>query len=291
MVIYSMKDRIPQYFKAEEEVLNARLKCIRAAINHSGEKGRSVEHYIMELIRDFLPSEYGLDTGFIMYHTSIEDNKIDISSQIDIIIYDALRSGPIMNLGSCRVYPIESVYGYIEVKTSIGSTKLKECVEQSKKLRDMKIRKFYIPISRNRAIIQCIDDLPIRSFFFALGREKKFDDKIEEIISSHAKEIGDEAHIHGMYVAESGYYESKSCESNDDNLKYSVSSEPNNALALFKWKLLYHISRFPRYNSRGTPAVDLYFNAINKHDDPIVSSATASPGSGWMKPTSPSTPA
>lgn len=108
-----------------ERLLASKLEAIRQVIKHAGEKGRSLEVEIINWLRTFLPTEYGLSTGFVVY----EDNDgIRLSSQLDIIIYDALRSGPIANLAACEVFPLEAVYGYIEVKAVLRS-----CSKQGKK--------------------------------------------------------------------------------------------------------------------------------------------------------------
>ena len=46
--------------KIEEELLVAKLHAARKAISHAGEKGRALESEVLNLIRSFLPIEYGL---------------------------------------------------------------------------------------------------------------------------------------------------------------------------------------------------------------------------------------
>src|SRR5262245_60722705 len=105
--------------KIEEELLQSKLDAVRKTISHAGEKGRSLESEVTTLLRSFLPGEYGLTTGFIVYHG--EDGP-RLSPQLDIIIYDQIRSGPIARLTTCDVLPLEAVYGYVEVKSSLTST-------------------------------------------------------------------------------------------------------------------------------------------------------------------------
>ena len=105
--------------KIEEELLLSKLEAVRKAISHAGEKGRSLESEVTSLLRSFLPGEYGLTTGFVVYHT---ENGPRLSPQLDIIIYDPIRSGPIARLATCDVLPLEAVYGYIEVKAVLKSS-------------------------------------------------------------------------------------------------------------------------------------------------------------------------
>lgn len=105
--------------KIEEELLVAKLQAARKAIVHAGEKGRALEYEVRTLLRSILPAEYGLSTGFVVFHT---DDGPRLSSQLDIIIYDAIRSGPIISLVTCDVFPLEAVYGYVEVKATLQSS-------------------------------------------------------------------------------------------------------------------------------------------------------------------------
>ena len=117
-----MDETVPQFSalaEIEESTLLARLEAVRKTISHAGEKGRSLENEVSRILRSFLPSEYGLSSGFIAYRSS---DGVKLSPQLDIIIYDALRCCPIARLCSCDVFPIEAVYAYIEVKASLQST-------------------------------------------------------------------------------------------------------------------------------------------------------------------------
>ena len=105
--------------RIEETLLLARLDAIRSSITHSGEKGRALEHAVCSLLRGLLPSEYGLSTGFVVW---LSPTGPKLSQQLDIIIYYAIRSGPIIKLDTCDVFPLEAVYGYVEVKATLRSS-------------------------------------------------------------------------------------------------------------------------------------------------------------------------
>src|SRR3989304_10631305 len=160
----------------EKDALSARLESIRAVLKHAGEKGRALEHELASLIRVFLPNEYGLLTGFIAYH---DNNGPKLSSQLDIIIYDAVRGSPLVNLGTCVVLPIEFVYAYIEVKATLKSSSnraknyaensIERCIQRNKELRSITKRKFWVPAGGSQTAVRLIekDWLPIRSYIFA----------------------------------------------------------------------------------------------------------------------------
>jgi hypothetical protein len=98
-----------------------------------------------------LPPEYGLTTGFVAWN-SPEGSRL--SPQLDLIIYDAIRHAPLVHLETCDVMPLESVYGYVEVKASIRSCpgqadnppgdSLEACVRANGEIRRMRTRHFLV---------------------------------------------------------------------------------------------------------------------------------------------------
>jgi hypothetical protein len=133
-----------EFNRIEEGLLTAKLDAARKAIAHAGDKGRALEHEVRTLLRSFLPMEYGLSTGFVVFHTQ---SGLRLSSQIDIVIYDAVRSGPIVRLETCDVFPLEAVYGYVEVKATLQSSSddadewaensVERCLKNNRELRAM----------------------------------------------------------------------------------------------------------------------------------------------------------
>ena len=85
------------------------------ALIHPGEYGMYKEEIVRGLIGMFVSELYRIDTGFVI--NSIDD----ISSQIDIVIYNPLATPRIEDADHKRFYPIECVCGIGEVKTNIRS--------------------------------------------------------------------------------------------------------------------------------------------------------------------------
>jgi hypothetical protein len=90
---------------------------------HSGEKGEFREHIISELLRPFLPDCYGLGSGQIF------DNTDKSSNQIDIVIYDSVYSNVLFKNKSSSLFPCESVYGEIEIKSNLTSEELNTSID------------------------------------------------------------------------------------------------------------------------------------------------------------------
>jgi hypothetical protein len=283
------------FASAEEDLLRSKLNSIKTSLSHPGEKAESAGIEMRQLIRDLLPSEYGVGTGFIAYHAneSIEEKQIvdkgatsyrytyhadrdsiTLSAQLDIVIYDALKSGPIIRLGTCEVFPLEGVYGYIEVRSSIGKRKDKQgktamqgIFEKSNALQSLRTRLYWRPLkgTYNRAVAfpfplrECI---PIRSYVFildgeALGSKKE----IHEIIQADFQNYcGSEAFVHGVYVNGKGFYRSIASEESMTKAKCTISLLNGAPLSEFKKALYIDLSRFQRAPDGCTIAVDKYFD-------------------------------
>jgi hypothetical protein len=145
--------------KLEADILTNKWQSIKYAIDHSGEKGLSAEYEVFQLLRGILPNEYGLATGFIIYHETgdpnTDGNFIDqkITKQLDIIIYDAIKCAPLIRLGACDVVPLEAVYGYVEIKGCLYKNKIKEIISDTNSLRKLRNRLYYRPKGSTEAVL------------------------------------------------------------------------------------------------------------------------------------------
>jgi hypothetical protein len=284
---------------AEEGVLRSKLGAIRAAISHPGEKGESTELEIMQLLRGFLPAEYGLGTGFIVYHPNeciekaqiVEDGNfsykcsynptkdiLKLSTQIDIIIYDALRSGPIVKLGTCEVFPLEGVYGYVEVKTSVGKRKdkdgktaIQKLYSQSNDLRSMKSKLYWSSIPGTYTKAQVFpfpvrESISIRSYVVildaeALGSRNEIHKTLQD---DYRNDTGEETFLHGIYMNGKAFYRFSPSESPLTPDQRSIVMVDKGPLSEFKKALYIDLSRYPRTPEKCTIAIDKYFNQTNE---------------------------
>jgi hypothetical protein len=109
-----------EYHKSIASEINSLQNRVRYLIGdaHWGEDGRYKEAVLRSVIRRFLPSNISLGTGFVI--DKQEDDKIAISKQIDIIVYD--NTYPVLFSESDFVITTPAnVRGIIEVKTKINS--------------------------------------------------------------------------------------------------------------------------------------------------------------------------
>jgi hypothetical protein len=259
--------------KIEEELLVAKLEATRKSIFHAGEKGRALEFEVRTLLRTILPAEYGLSTGFVVYHT--EDGP-RLSSQLDIVIYDAIRSGPVISLETCDVFPLEAIYGYVEVKATLQSSSdeakeyadnsIEQCLLKNRELRGMKDRRYWTPMVGSSVKSGLIKHewMSVRSYVFAFepeGSVAKDLDQLAQRMANMSKKLGPPTHLHGVFVANHGFLYTRPVDTRNavQDDYYHVGYTSDHPLLALKTQLLQGLARFPRPQEEWSPAIEQYF--------------------------------
>jgi hypothetical protein len=261
-------ERFRDFAVAEEKLVAARLHSVRAAIDHGGEKGRALERYVFELLRSFLPTEYGLTTGFVAYHS---DGKVKLSKQLDIVIFDALRCAPLMRLETCDVLPIEAVYGYVEVKAQLtsspgaedpSSASIEKCLLENRDLRSMRERWYWKPTAGSPSTTErmSVPTLGIRSYIFAFEWAGRDIDALAQAVSNCASRLGPPTHVHGIYAAGCGFLYVDPVDVNTAVPEdyYHTLATDSDALLMFKTTMFQALATFPRPQPGWVPAIDQY---------------------------------
>lgn len=120
---------MPDYIAYRKSISNELIDIkdrVRDLIDdaHWGEDGRYKEIILKECLRNHLPANIKIGTGFVMG----EGNHI--TKQIDIIIYT--DSCPLLfQKGEFIIAPKEAVLGIIEVKTKLTLNNLEETIDHS----------------------------------------------------------------------------------------------------------------------------------------------------------------
>ena len=100
-------------------------------IPQDGEKGGVRERRVSEFLSRHLPSKYGVASGHVI------DKRGTTSLQEDIVIFDRF-SCPMLEIDSSyQVFPCESVYGTVEVKSTLDPGEIEKCVKHTAQLRQL----------------------------------------------------------------------------------------------------------------------------------------------------------
>lgn len=114
--------------------LNAQFEKSKL-FEHSGNKGKFREKIIEKLFRPFLPDCYGLGSGEVF---SLQGES---SREIDIVIYDAIYSNVLFKNESASLFPCESVFDEIEVKSNLTSNELNIAIDNIASLKKLEREK------------------------------------------------------------------------------------------------------------------------------------------------------
>ena len=102
-----------------------------AQIKHAGSKGAARENILRDFLAERLPAKYGLGSGEVVGRIR------DTSRQCDVVVYDKLNGVTLLFDESVQVFPIDSVYGILEVKSALSKTEFLDALEKIKNLKAM----------------------------------------------------------------------------------------------------------------------------------------------------------
>lgn len=89
-----------------------------AEVKHPGGKGGIREDAFREFLGNYLPNRYAVGKGEVI----TPENRV--SPELDIVIYDPKHCPALIKSTSHSVYPIESVFGAISMKSHLDSSEL-----------------------------------------------------------------------------------------------------------------------------------------------------------------------
>jgi len=120
-----------QLFRAVSDKMRADFE-ITAQHAHMGTRGTAREDVLREFLsQGRLPPKYGLGAGEVVGRVR------DVSRQCDIVVYDKIDGLSLLYSEHNQIYPIDSVYGIIEVKSRLSKNELIDSLEKVKSLKKM----------------------------------------------------------------------------------------------------------------------------------------------------------
>jgi hypothetical protein len=103
-----------------------------AQINHSVSKGTFRENVLKDFLAEGrMPYKYGIGSGEVVGRVR------DTSKQCDLIVYDRLNGVKLLYDEAIQVFPIDCIYGIIEVKSTLSKEELIDSLTKIKVLKSM----------------------------------------------------------------------------------------------------------------------------------------------------------
>jgi hypothetical protein len=206
---------IKNYYSALQAQFRLQSGILTDVLPHSGERGRNNEERFREFLGRVLPRKYSVGSGFVV----CSESSVPVSSQTDVVLFDEFLNAPIHRELASHVYPVEIVYGTVEVKGCLEKRDLPKICEDIAKLRALGQQRYYlrysgVPKSEEQPTNQVVGGIelhskvPPRAFVFAYEQKgwKSISDFVDSLTEA-GRDIS--VHIHGLAILDSDWYVSQ----------------------------------------------------------------------------------
>ena len=223
-------------FANQENVLAATLQSGRSITRQPGIVGDATEDGWKEMLSDFLPGRYGVDSGKVV------DSRGHQSEQIDIIIYDTFYSPLMFRIGDDIFVPVESVYTVLEVKQTLNKEHLDAAAEKAESVRRLYRTSTEIPNQFGAKISKKMSDFPILAGL--LASESKWRVPFREKLSDYLRQQTPSRAIDfGCALGAGAFDTDRELDVSDRSLLGVSISVPDRALSFFAMRLLHRLQQ------------------------------------------------
>jgi hypothetical protein len=178
----------------------------KSLVKHKAEKGRIVEGVVKTALRAILPGRFSIGTGFAINSGGVA------SSQLDLVIYDAVYNAPIVLEGGTGLFPIECIYGHVEVKSRLNRAEIGSITKAIGNVRKIALDKRYAHyVSQDNgsgktvAVEQeILTKLAPKAFVVAMISAYGSISSLEATLREQTELNG--AHIHGLAVLDKDWF-------------------------------------------------------------------------------------
>lgn len=109
---------VEQYWTGVASQLQVEAGVFSRLVGHNGEMGRANELALTQLVTSLLPAGAGVGTGVVI------DSEGGRSAQTDLVIYDKGAQPQILAHSTQLLFPVETVFAVVEVKTTVSSAEI-----------------------------------------------------------------------------------------------------------------------------------------------------------------------
>lgn len=108
-----MTKTVRSYWSGALHRLQAEVQSFSKLVEHEAEKGRENELVLARVLSSLIPQRFGTGSGLLI------DSNDKQSRQIDVIIFEQAMEAALFAQTTQLLYPVETVYAAIEVKTTL----------------------------------------------------------------------------------------------------------------------------------------------------------------------------
>jgi hypothetical protein len=122
----------PEYFADVAREMRVRSASIRRDFaTHRGSAGRNREDLVAQFLSEHLPTRFKIDTGLVISPAGY------FSNQADLVVTDQLRNAPLHASRPEKLWPVESVYALLEVKTQLSPTEIRDSLAKCRRFKTL----------------------------------------------------------------------------------------------------------------------------------------------------------
>jgi len=122
--------KLEEVFRSVARKLEIDFKHLSSEIHHRASKGRVREVDLVEqFLGKYLPRTVGIG------HGEVVSSAGDVSSESDIILYESRTSPTFIEESGYQVFPVECIYGVVEVKSRLDKRELEDAFSKITKLK------------------------------------------------------------------------------------------------------------------------------------------------------------
>lgn len=272
--------------KGLRQNLESSIAQIQAVTGHEATKGLEIEDAVRRAFSLYIPQKFSVESGFVhSLHPCDDGQSFEVwkdDRQIDVLFTygdTGLVLSPEQNL---KVFPLESILGFMEVTTNLNAKKLHEDFEKVSGLKRQVRRYCYCSVAiarkcnflddegfeqlparcrefpRNHSIIVEYNDLEPRFFYFATTSKWK---KPETICKNLKKASAAFAvHLHGMLILDQGFFRISPISGNS---QVDYIDDPEVGMGRFMHGLIDSLNTFAKIPPGTTIPLDAYLG-INR---------------------------
>jgi hypothetical protein len=165
--------------------LLSEFESISGSIRHKPSKGRAREQSIVaEYLSIYLPKNIGISNGEIVTANG------QVSPECDCVIYDSMTCPFLIEKQNYRVFPVEAVFGVVEIKSKLDDKELKKSFQNLAKIKGFQKTAYGINASDFGKTIQLYDQQ--WDYFPTFGAIFAYDSKDLAALASSMNALGAE---------------------------------------------------------------------------------------------------
>ena len=266
------------------EVLASQIALAVDAVPHDGDMGHTIEDILRKVLREYVPKRFGVERGFVRsLGKEMSPEELMWKSRSMDVLFTHGDSGLVLSSQpNTKVFPLESVLGFMEVTKTVDRQKLREDFEKVQELKHQVLRYCWcsiakaeamgvlnmedycaranIPIerarrfSRNYRVVVPYNDLEPRFYYFAYSTTWTDSETVCRNIHEAIQDFG--VHLHGMLILDKGFFRR---DTGSEEVTYDYYTEDlDQAFALFMHSLIDSLMTFVKIPEGTSIPLDIY---------------------------------